>query len=322
MNQTLSDQCSPDLVRTFTEGKSGLNSSPLSAQDRDTTAPIPCVIGRRYVTKARLGIGGYGDVLLAQGPCPDGVERWVAIKSLLLRMRHNPTAVARLQREAMLLRTLHHSGVPQIYDWLPSEFAIVLQIAKGEHLSGILDGSYGDRPSVLRAVFVALLDILCYLHDLGVCHRDVKPSNILADLTIGGAPRVTLLDFGLAARLGTNRKMAASEKPLTQSGVPIGSPRYMSPEQCRGRGVTLSSDVYSVGVMLYEAVCGHHPYQAQTAVGFLSAHLTAEPRVVLPTSRGGSSILQVALAALAKEPADRPTARVLRSALLSQRDDS
>lgn len=322
MNQTLSDQCRPDLVSTCTGGKSGLSRSPSSAQERSATAPIPSVIGRHYVTEARLGIGGYGDVLLAKGPCPDGVERWVAIKCLHPLMRQNPTAVARLQREAMLLRSLHHPGVPQIYDWLPSEFAIVLQLARGAHLSGVLDGSYSDRPSILRAVFVALLDILCYLHHLGICHRDVKPSNILVDWTVSGAPTVTLLDLGLAARLGANRKTATLENSLTHSGIPLGSPRYMSPEQCRGRGVTQPTDVYAVGVMLYEAVCGHHPYEAQTAVGFLSAHLTAAPRKVSAKGRGGSPLLEVALAALAKEPERRPCASQLRAALLSQSDDS
>ena len=85
------------------------------------------VFGGRYRAASRIGAGGFADVLLAHGRCPDNVERFVAVKSLHMRLRQNPAAVQRLQREASLLRALRHPGLPQIYDWLPSEFAVVME---------------------------------------------------------------------------------------------------------------------------------------------------------------------------------------------------
>lgn len=305
----------PDTTMTLDDGASQSPSVDALTPGHAEDGSFPFVIGGRYLATARLGAGGFSEVLLAHGRCPDEVERWVALKRLHRPMRQARTAVARLQREAKLLRKLNHPGLPRLFDALPSEYAVVLERAPGEHLSRMLDGSFCERLSTIRAVFLGLLDVLSYLHAHGVCHRDLKPSNILVDWESELPPHVTLLDLGLAASIESESPRTKSGGSITRSGIPIGSPRYMSPEQCKGRQICRESDVYSVGVMLYEALCGRHPFPRPTARDYLLAHSLAEPQPASFPCREKTALLELALHALAKEPSQRPTLSALRAGL-------
>lgn len=313
MTQPVDDPSFPARVETLSDATGEPETTPSPKEVTRSESVFNRVLGGRYRAVSRIGSGGFADVLLAHGRCPDNVERFVAVKSLHVRLRQNPVAVQRLQREVSLLHALRHPGLPQIYDWLPAEFAVVMERVVGEPLTVLIEGPSQTQWLVIREVFAALLDVLSYLHQHQICHRDVKPSNILLSWMPDGKPKVSLLDLGLATRL--RESSARESRKLTRSGIPIGSPRYMSPEQCRGDRVALASDVYSVGVILYEAICGHHPYPAQTTSEFLAAHQRQEPQPLSFADPEKKSLIDLAFSALAKEASARPTVDDLLSAL-------
>lgn len=306
---------------TIDDVEPAANIQPGATPKRRIEDPLHRVFGGRYQVREQLGQGGFSEVFRAEGICPDGVARSVAIKCLRQSMRHEPTPVARLHREAKLLRRLSHPGLPRLFDWLPAEYAIVMERVPGQSLSVLFDGSYARELSTVRVVFTELLGILSYLHAQQVSHRDVKPANVLLRWPPQGALRVTLLDLGLASRPRAVLSQPLRSGSLTGSGIPIGSPRYMSPEHCRGRDVGPAADLYAVGVMLYEALCGRHPFAASSAVDFMAAHLSALPASVPVVTLEHSALLNLALWALAKEPLDRPTAEELRDALSASKSD-
>jgi len=265
----------------------------VTASEEKTAAkrPTGAKVGK-YTLKDVLGQGGYGDVHL-------GVPRagaHVAVKILNATAARDADTVTRFQREADTARRLAHPGIIRVVDVGSSRgrHYIVMELVRGGSLRKLLKRDDAPADKVL-AVLAEVAAALAFAHAQGVVHRDVKPENVL--LTRGGRAKVA--DFGLAR--------AVDQSSLTTEGRLLGTAIYMSPEQVRGQRATAASDVYAMGIILYEAITGARPFNADSQLGYLYQHAEVEPP--RPVIRGSypSALAGVALACLAKDPADRPT---------------
>ena len=240
-----------------------------------------------------LGEGGMAAVYKAYQPA---MERYVALKVLPRHFADDPQFVARFQREAKLLAQLQHPHILPVFDYGQAEgyTYIVMPFVQ----SGTLTGSLKGQPLSLariRQIISQIGDALNYAHARGLIHRDVKPSNVLID----ESGNCLLTDFGLA-------RMVEDSVNLTISGTIMGTPAYMSPEQGSGQRIGPRSDVYSLGVILYEMATGRVPYTAETPVAVIFKHIQ-DP---LPPARSLNPVLpdsveRVILKALSKTPEDR-----------------
>jgi serine/threonine protein kinase len=246
----------------------------------------------QYRLIERIGRGGMATVYKAYQP---SLDRYVAVKVLPTYLAHDPDFAARFRREARAIAKLNHPHILPVHDYgQEGELSyIVMRYVEGGTLKKIL-----GRPLALdRTVDILsqIGDALDYAHQQDIIHRDVKPANVLLD-----RGRWALLsDFGLA-------KMAAASVQLTKTGVGLGTPAYMSPEQAQGKPVDGQSDIYSLGIMLFEMLTGQVPFEADTPLAVLIKHLTAPlplPRKMNPDIP--ESVERVILKAVAKAPEDR-----------------
>lgn len=251
-----------------------------------------------------LGEGGMAAVYKAYQPA---VERYVAIKVLPRRYAEAPEFDARFEREAKLLASLQHPHILPVFDFGQSEghTFIVMPFVDGGTLADRLKGQPLALSDIREAV-VHTGQALDFAHERGLIHRDVKPSNVLIDE--GG--NYLLADFGLARMIEPSIK-------LTNPGAVLGTPAYMSPEQGAGQKIDRRSDIYSLGVILYEMATGRVPYQAETPMAVIFKHLhdpLPRPRKLNPDL--SEAIELVIHKALAKDPAGRfQTARELVDAI-------
>jgi serine/threonine-protein kinase len=254
----------------------------------------------KYEIQAELGRGGMGIVYRGYDAA---LRRPVAIKVLPPQLTYDAQFVQRFQQEAILAANLRHPNIVTIYD-VGQEgdvYYIVMEYLEGITLEALL-ARQGSMPfdqalHVLRQV----ADALDAAHSRGIIHRDVKPANIM----IGPDGRATLMDFGLVR--------AAEGTSLTRSGIYMGTPEYMAPEQALGESVGPTSDIYSLGVVLYKMLCGKVPFSRSTPLGVTYAHVN-EPPPPLRTIRADvpPAVEAVVNKALAKKPAARyQTANVL-----------
>ncbi|MEO8578353.1 MAG: serine/threonine-protein kinase [Gemmatimonadales bacterium] len=268
----------------------------------------------QYVLGERLGSGGMGEVYRGEHRM---LRRPVAIKLISADQAGSAEALARFEREAQATAQLTHPNTVQLFDYGRSDdgtFYCVMELLNGETLEQIVAR---DGPmDVARAVHVLqqLCGALAEAHDRGLIHRDIKPSNvILGDR--GGMPDVAkLLDFGLV----TERGAGSTSVTLTQAGSIVGTPEFMSPEQCgEPDEIGQSSDIYSLGALGYFLVAGRSPFAGRNAVQLMAAHLYEVPA---PPSTYVEHIPEelaaLLMRALAKNPAERfEDARAMASAL-------
>jgi serine/threonine-protein kinase len=265
-----------------------------------------CVLTERYRLVRLIAHGGMAQVWEGHDPV---LDRPVAVKILHPHLAADDAFLERFRREAVAAARLAHPNVVATYDTgVDGGLAyIVMELVRGHTLRDEL--GRGPLPPG-RAAYIAaeVADALEYSHQAGIVHRDVKPANIL--LCDDG--RVKVADFGIA-------KAAAVGRDLTQTGALLGTAKYLSPEQVDGQPQDRRSDVYALGVVLYEMVCGRAPFAAESEMAIALAHLRAEPMSPRQVRPGIPRPLEVAvLRAMAKAPADRfQTAGDLRSALLS-----
>lgn len=249
-----------------------------NAETQDLRGFVNLVIGERYITQNLIGEGGWSIVYRAFDRV---LHRDVAIKLMHRPLAANAENLARFEREARTASTLNHPNIAGIHDYgvLPTgQPYIVMELLRGETLAELIEKKAITSEIEALEIVCQVASALSHAHQKGILHRDVKPSNILilsddSGISIGKR-QVKLLDFGLAKCM-ENDKIST----LTDSGVLLGTPSYMSPEQCRRTKVDHRTDIYSLGCTMYELLSGVKPFQGGAA-DCMHAHLLEEPALM------------------------------------------
>lgn len=219
------------------------------------------MIGERllnYQIQTKLGEGGMGSVYLAYHT---HLDRKAAIKALHANYVNNPQIRQRFKNEASTLAHLKHPNIVSLYDYLetPQGLFLIMEYIHGKPLDNYIDEISGPIPEDKAASLLAkALEAFEYAHSQGVIHRDIKPSNIM----ITPDENIKILDFGIA------KILAEESKQLTKTGTRMGTVLYMSPEQVKGQNLDRRSDIYSLGVTLFQMLTGRSPYNAQSATEY------------------------------------------------------
>jgi serine/threonine protein kinase len=254
-------------------------------------------IGKFEIT-AELGGGGMAEVFKAYQP---SLNRYVAIKVIHGFLAKNEEFLARFQREAQNVAALRHPNIVQVHDFDVEDGRpyMVMEFIDGQPLDQVSGQKQATGGWQLADVLQAISDVgyaLAYAHKQEMIHRDIKPSNIMWAGTVDD--RYILTDFGLAKLLtGQN---------FTATGTVMGTPAYMSPEQCQGAAGDARTDIYSLGIVLYELATGQLPFAADTQMGYIMKHIAEPP---LPPDKVKPDLptwlTAVILKALTKDPNDR-----------------
>ena len=256
----------------------------------------PIVLNDRYQIDRRIGRGGMADVFVARDLL---LDRHVAIKVLFPEFATDPNFVERFRREAQAAANLSHPNIVNVYDWgrYSGTYYIAMEYVQGRTLADILRANSQLTAKQSAEVASEVAAALSFAHKAGLVHRDIKPANIL----IGTNGQVKVADFGIARAMG-----AAAESKLTQAGAVMGTATYFSPEQAQGGQPHPRSDLYSLGIVMYEMAAGHPPFVGDNPVGtaYKQVHEAPEPlnRLVADIPRGYEAIVAKLLA---KDPGRR-----------------
>lgn len=256
----------------------------------------------RYQIEREIGRGEFGVVYLAADAQTGGP---VAVKVLLPWAKRNEQLRHRLKREAKLagmLKSEHAVRIQELVETDEQDLAIVMEYLDGQSLHEVLARERSLDSERVAALARQILAALAEAHQLGVIHRDLKPGNIVLIRGADGGEHVKVLDFGIA-KLGGAGSSSDTAK-LTQQGGTLGTPVYMSPEQCRGEELTPSSDLYSLGVVLYELLTGRVPFDDENPVRILMMH-NDQPPPPLDPRLAATPIGKAVMRALEKDPARR-----------------
>ncbi len=266
----------------------------------------PRVYSGRYELTHLIARGGMAQVYRAMDR---QLDRPVALKVLFPELSVDRTFVERFRREAQAAANLSHPNIVPVFDWGEDDgsYFIVMEYVEGRPLSAVLRDPQRLPPIQIATIGAGVAAALAFAHRHGVVHRDVKPGNVL--ITPEGDVKVT--DFGIARAVNT-------EESLTQTGAVMGTAAYFSPEQAEGKGVDARSDIYSLGVVLYEMAVGRPPFTGDSPVAVASKHVRDTP--VLPREINPAvpvALEAVVMKAMAKNPDDRyGSAEELRADLL------
>ncbi|AMW11709.1 serine/threonine protein kinase [Streptomyces qaidamensis] len=271
--------------------------------------------GGRYQLRDLLGQGGMASVHLAYDSV---LDRQVAIKTLHTDLGREQAFRERFRREAQSVAKLTHTNIVSVFDTgedildgMTTPY-IVMEYVEGRPLGSVLDEDVrqqgampADKALKITADVLAALEIS---HEMGLVHRDIKPGNVM----MTKRAVVKVMDFGIA------RAMQSGVTSMTQTGMVVGTPQYLSPEQALGRGVDARSDLYSVGIMLFQLVTGRLPFEADSPLAIAYAHVQEEPPVPSSINRTLPPAVDALIArALKKNPNERfPSAEAMRDECL------
>jgi len=266
----------------------------------------PTVFNDRYELHRQIARGGMADVFLARDLL---LDRPVAIKVLFDQFSKDQQFVERFRREAQRAANLNHPNIVSVFDWGEESgtYFIVMEYVEGRSLAEIIRTEGSIHPDKVAEISSEVAAALSFAHRNGIVHRDVKPGNVL----VAPNGHIKVADFGIA------RALANVQSELTQAGTVMGTATYISPEQAQGMEVDPRSDLYSLGVMIYEMLSGHPPFSGETPVAVAYQHVQDSP---ISLRAAGVSVAEsleaVTMKLLAKNPVNRyPTAEDLRSDL-------
>ncbi|WAC67029.1 protein kinase [Agrococcus sp. SL85] len=264
--------------------------------------------GGRYQLTSRIAIGGMGEVWQATDQV---IGRTVALKILKDEYMGDPGFLERFRAEARHAALVNHEGIANVFDYGEEEGSafLVMELVPGEPLSAILDRDRTLSADKVLDIVAQTSAALHAAHQAGLVHRDIKPGNLL--ITPEG--RVKITDFGIAR--------IADQVPLTATGQVMGTVQYLSPEQASGQAAAPATDIYSLGIVAYEALAGRRPFTGESQVAIAMAHINDTPPDLPGTIP--EPVRNLVLSCIAKTPADRPTsaAHLSRAATMLRRGD-
>ena len=246
-------------------------------QGKDGDPLVASVIENRFLIIEKIGAGGMGMVYRAEQL---SVHRQVAVK-ILTKWRYSDdvTLAARFQKEAESASKLTNPHTVTIFDFGVTEdrtLFMTMELIDGRSLTGKIKKSGAIEWHEAFSIAEQIADSIAEAHSIGIVHRDLKPDNVMLIKRGGDDDYVKVLDFGIAKVLekdGTDQLTA-----LTRTGMVFGTPQYMAPEQIRGETILPQTDIYALGVMIYEMIAGKLPFDSESPMGVLTKHLTEEPR--------------------------------------------
>jgi tRNA A-37 threonylcarbamoyl transferase component Bud32 len=246
-------------------------------------APADVLVGQTVAGKYKivklLGEGGMGAVYLAEQMLGSATKK-VALKTLHKHLSHDVSIQKRFEREVGNLCALQHPNTIGVHDYGKMEdgtLYLVMEFVEGRSVADVLEKEGAMQPGRVENIFRQICGSLEEAHGAGIIHRDLKPDNVLLCDRAGTKDWVEVLDFGIAKR---SSEHDPNEAKLTQQGMVLGTPPYMSPEQFTGQPVDHRSDIYALGVMAYEMLTGKYPFEANTAWEWASKHMTEPPRPI------------------------------------------
>ncbi|MEU2288190.1 protein kinase [Streptomyces sp. NPDC013178] len=254
----------------------------------------------RYRLTRRLGRGGMAEVFAAEDV---RLGRTVAVKLLRADLAEDPVSKARFTREAQSVAGLNHHAIVAVYD-SGEDFVggqsvpyIVMELVEGRTIRDLLLNAEAPGPEQALIIVSGVLEALAYSHQHGIVHRDIKPANVI--ITNNGAVKV--MDFGIA------RALHGASTTMTQTGMVMGTPQYLSPEQALGKAVDHRSDLYATGCLLYELLALRPPFTGETPLSVVYQHVQDIPVPPSQTSDGACppELDGLVMRSLAKEPDDR-----------------
>ena len=268
---------------------------------------VGTVVAGKYRIIKLLGEGGMGCVYQAEQKLGT-TARKVALKTLHKHLSHDQNIKDRFDREAGTIAALEHPNTIQVFDFGTMEdgtLYLVMEFVQGRSVADILEKDGPMPPERVLNIMRQVTGSLEEAHGHGIVHRDLKPDNVVLAERAGVKDWVEVLDFGIAKR---SSEHDPNEAKLTQQGMVLGTPPYMSPEQFTGQPIDLRSDIYSLGVMTYEMLVGKYPFEANTAWEWASKHMTEAPRPIETQALGAhvpERMRNAIKRALEKNPAAR-----------------